>query len=129
MEGTEPSDQELQKLLVEAGVYIDGSWSSRGWSARDGVIAAVSLNTGKVLDFVYLTNSCTSCNQKERELKEGTIFRRQYLEWYLAHKENCFMNHEGSAQVSFHCYCNFVLQLQQLLVTMTIMHHVNSSSS
>ena len=112
--GAEKSDQELRELVVEAGASIDGSWSSRGWSARDGVVAAVSVDTGKVLDVVYLTNSCTSCDQKERELKEGTTSRRQYLEWYLAHEENCFMNHEGSAQVSFYFYCNFVSQLQLL---------------
>ena len=34
VEGAEKSDQELRELVVEAGVFIDGSWSSRGWSAR-----------------------------------------------------------------------------------------------
>ena len=29
------SDQELRELVVEAEVSIDGSRSSRGWSARD----------------------------------------------------------------------------------------------
>ena len=120
VEGTEPSDQELRELVVEAGVSIDGSWSSRGWSAWDGVVASASVDTGKVLDIVYLTNLCTHCDQKERELKEGTISMRLYLKWYLTHEENCFMNHKGSAHVSFHCYCNFVLQLHQLLVTMAI---------
>ena len=100
--GAEISDQELRELVVEAGASIDGSWSSRGWSARDRVVAAVSVVTRKDLDVIYQTNSCTSCDQKERELKEGTTSRRQYLEWYLAHEENCFMNHEGSALVSFH---------------------------
>ena len=109
--GAEKSDQELRELMVEAGASIDGSWCSRGWSARDGVVAAVSIDTGKVLDVVYLTNSCTSCDQKERELKKGTTSRRQYLEWYLAHEENCFMNHEGSAQVSFHFYCYFCFRV------------------
>ena len=100
--------------MVEAGASIDSSWSSRGWSPRDGVIAAISIDTGKVVDVVYLTNSCTSCVQKEREPKEGTTSKRQYLKCYLTHEENCFINHEGSAQVSFHCYCNFVFQLQLL---------------
>ena len=42
--------------MVEAGASIDGLRSSRGWSARDGVVAAVSVDTGKVLDVVYLLN-------------------------------------------------------------------------
>ena len=62
MGGAEKRDQELRDLVVKAGASIDGSWSSRSWSARDGVVAAVSVHTGKVLDVVYLTNSCTSCD-------------------------------------------------------------------
>lgn len=64
------SDQELRELVVEAEVSIDGSRSSRGWSARDGIVAAVSVDTGKVLDVVHLTNPCTSCDQKDG--REGT---------------------------------------------------------
>ena len=62
-------DQMRLELVVEAGVSIDGSWSSRGWSARDGVVAAVSVDSGKVLNVIYLTNACTSFDQKEKELR------------------------------------------------------------
>jgi len=38
------------ETMIDVGVSLDGSWSSRGWSARDGVVAAISIDTGKVLD-------------------------------------------------------------------------------
>lgn len=60
VEGTERSDQELRELVVEAGFSIDGSWSSRGWSARDGVVTAVSVDTGKVIAIVILFCNCTN---------------------------------------------------------------------
>lgn len=45
-------------------VVVDGSWNQQGWSARDGVVAVISINTGKVLDAIFLSNSCASCEQK-----------------------------------------------------------------
>lgn len=92
-------DETLEDKVVDVGVSIDDSWSSRGFGARDGVVAAISIDTRKVLDVVYLTNHCTACEQKERPRNEGTISRREYLEWYIRHNDNCFLNHEGSAQV------------------------------
>ena len=53
--------EELETKVIDAGISIDGSWSSRGWTARYGVVAVVSIDTGKVLDVVYLTNTCTMC--------------------------------------------------------------------
>ena len=67
------ADQQLKDIVVDAGVSIYGSWNSRGWSARDGMVAVVSIDTGKVLDVVFLSNSCAACEQKKREHQEGKI--------------------------------------------------------
>lgn len=58
-------DEQLKD--VDAGISIDGSWNSRGWSARDGMVAVVSIDTRKVLDVVFLSNSCAAWEQKKRE--------------------------------------------------------------
>jgi len=55
------NDEQLADLVLDAGISIDGSWNKRGWSARDGVVAVISTDTGKVLDVVFLSNSCTTC--------------------------------------------------------------------
>ena len=67
------SAERQEDKTIDVGVSIDGSWSSGGWTARDGVVAVVLIDTGKVLDVVYLSNSCTACQRKEREKNEGTI--------------------------------------------------------
>ena len=41
------ADEQLKDIVVDAGVSIDGSWNSRGWSARDGMVPVVSIDTGK----------------------------------------------------------------------------------
>ena len=93
------ADEQLKDIVVDAGVSIDGSWNSRGWSARDGMVAVVSIDTGKVLDVVFLSNSCAACEQKKREQREGKISKRDFLGWFIGHEENCYLNHEGSSQV------------------------------
>lgn len=93
-------DEQLEDKVIDVGVSLDGSWSSRGWVARDGIVAAISIDTGKVVDVVYLSNSCRACQRKEKEKNEGRIPRIKYLEWCIQHDKDCFLNHEGSAQVS-----------------------------
>ena len=93
------SEEQLTDVVLDAGVSIDGSWNQRGWSARDGVVAVISIDTGKVLDVAFLSNSCTACEQMKRKQQEGTVSRMDYLGWVISHQENCYHNHEGSSQV------------------------------
>ena len=79
------TDEQLKDIVVDAGVSIDGSWNSRGWSARDGMVAVISIDTGKLVDAIFLSNSCSACEQKKREQQEGTISRRDYLGWFVDH--------------------------------------------
>ena len=93
------NDEQLADVVLDAGISIDGSWNKRGWSARDGVVAVISIDTGKVMDVVFLSNACTTCGQQERKQKQGAISKMDYLGWLISHDENCFHNHEGSSQV------------------------------
>ena len=93
------NEELLADVVVDAGVSIEGSWNQRGWSARDGVVAVISIDTGKVLDVIFLSNSCATCEKMERKQREGAISRMDYLGWVIRHEQNCFHNHEGSSQV------------------------------
>ena len=92
---------ELHFLLLgyRFGATFDCSWNSRGWSARDGLVASVSEDTGKVLDVIYLTRECSKCKGMEEKRAKGEVSRIEFLSWYIAHEPSCLLNQEGSAQV------------------------------
>ena len=114
------TDDELREVVAEAGVSIDGSWSSRGWSARDGVVAVISIDTGKILDVVHLSNQCNGCSQKERQREDGTLSKMEFLRWYIDHEPSCYLNHDGSAQVScfflhFRSFLFYILRAVEII--------------
>ena len=92
--------EQLGEVVVDCGVTIDASWCSRGWSATDAVIAAISVDTGKVVDVVHMSSSCPECNKMEQRKKEGEVSRLEYLSWFTKHEPNCYLNNEGSSAVS-----------------------------
>ncbi|CAN7994762.1 unnamed protein product, partial [Ixodes pacificus] len=46
---------------LESAVTVDGTWMKRGYSSLHGVVAAVSADTGKVLDFEVESKFCHMC--------------------------------------------------------------------
>lgn len=96
--------EQLSDVVVNAGVTIDASWCSRGWSATDAVIAAISVNTGKVVDVVHMSSSCSECKKMEKKKKkkktDGEVSRLEYLSWFTKHEPDCYLNHDGSSAVS-----------------------------
>ena len=92
--------EQLGEVVVDCGVTIDASWCSRGWSATDAVIAAISVDTGKVVDVVHMSSSCTECKKMDQRKMEGEVSRLEYLSWFTKHEPSCYLNHEGSSAVS-----------------------------
>ncbi|GFO36643.1 forkhead box protein k1 [Plakobranchus ocellatus] len=50
-------------------VFVDGTWQRRGHASYHGVVTAISVDTGKCLDFEVLSNICKDC--KHWETKKG----------------------------------------------------------
>ena len=96
--------EQLSDVVVNAGITIDASWCSRGWSATDAVIAAISVNTGKVVDVVHMSSSCSECKKMEKKKKkkktDGEVSRLEYLSWFTKHEPDCYLNDDGSSAVS-----------------------------
>lgn len=105
-------NEDLKSKIVDVVVSVDGSWSSRGWTVRDGLSAVISIDTGKVLDITYLTNSCVLCEQKKRQRDNDGISRMEYLQWCIQHEESCLLNHDGSSQVNIICLNEYNLCLK-----------------
>lgn len=64
------SIEEIGETVVDIGVTIEASLSAQGWSASDAVVAAISVDTGKVVDIVHLCLSCTECKRMEKKRKD-----------------------------------------------------------
>ena len=79
----------------KCAVSVDGSWAHVGYSSRYGFVSTISIDTGKVLDYVTLSNECKGCKKWEREGKTNT---REFLSWFVEHDKVCTLNHEGSAK-------------------------------
>lgn len=76
----------------DIGISVDGTWQKRGFVSLNGVVAVVSMKTGKVLDAEILSRYCRLCQQKKDQLSVD-----DFTSWYSSHKETCSMNHMASA--------------------------------
>lgn len=73
----------------------DGSWSlleKREFTSLYGVTTLIGYYSGKVIDLVVKNSYCQDCTfwSKKKDTDE-------YIAWYENHKEECFINHDGSA--------------------------------
>lgn len=75
----------------ECAVSVDGSWQRRGFSSLTGVVSAMSVKTGKVLDVEVMSKSCMSCRKHSIEDKNSL----PYQAWLAEH--TCSSNYKGSS--------------------------------
>lgn len=78
--------------VVSAGTSFDCSWNSRGWQAKQGVVAAIAQDNGKIVDIVQKVSYCRECKLKESERDEKKISSINYLEWFINHESKCNLN-------------------------------------
>jgi hypothetical protein len=91
-------------LITDIAITIDGSWLTRGFASRHGVVCAMSLESGKIVDCHHLSSVCRECEKWTG--KDQTSM--EYMTWWLDHELDCTMNHEGSA-ASMECAGALVL--------------------
>ena len=79
---------------TDIGVTVDGTWQRRGYSSMNGVVVAMSVVSGKVVDIEPLSRFCKACSTMTRNLKDDV---QQLVEWEKDHKESCKVNYSGTA--------------------------------
>ena len=77
-----------RETSVEVGVRYDGTWSKRGFTANYGLGFIISVDSGQVLDFEFLSKVCPECD-KNRDAGD---------EWMAEHKADCQRNHQGPSK-------------------------------
>ena len=78
--------------IINAGVSGDGTWRKRGFTSSVGVVAVMSILTGKVIDTEVMSKECRTCSINK--FKPGTP---EFDEWWEGHQHNCHVNFEGSS--------------------------------
>ena len=94
-----PPEADLSKRKMNTGVSVDGSWGSRGWASKQGIVGICFEDTGKVLDVILKTSNCKVCKNLKHKREMGTISLVHYVESYNKQEPDCLLNHEISASV------------------------------
>ncbi|GFX64979.1 uncharacterized protein TNCV_451171 [Trichonephila clavipes] len=55
--------QNLSSDIVKCGISVDGTWQRRGYTSMNGCVAAISVDTGKVLDKEVMSSHCPTCKR------------------------------------------------------------------
>ena len=63
--------------VIDTGVSGNGTWQRRGFSSLNGVVAAISMKTDKILDIKAMSRACKACHLKGHFKKKKTLQHRQ----------------------------------------------------
>ncbi|GFY06236.1 uncharacterized protein TNCV_2680301 [Trichonephila clavipes] len=55
--------QNLSSDIVKCGILVDGTWQRRGYTSMNGCVAAISVDTVKVLDIEVMSSYCPTCKR------------------------------------------------------------------
>ena len=83
-----------KNMVIDIGVSLDGSWQRRGFSSMNGVVTAISIDTGKIIDIESMSRYCRQCFVIGRSMEDD---QEAFSAWQESHKLNCRLNYSGSA--------------------------------
>ena len=83
---------DMENGVTDTAVSVDGTWQKRGYSSFNGVVTAISMENGKVVDTEALTRYCRGCKVAENVRISDPA---RYDLWKAEHI--CLKNHSGSA--------------------------------
>lgn len=83
------SDDEVRNVDVS----VDGTYMTRGFSSKCGVVSVIGCTSGKVLDIGVKSKSCKSCDWWDKKDKNS----KECKQWKDSHLGECTLTHEGSS--------------------------------
>ena len=78
---------------IDTAISLDDSWQRGGFSSHNGVVTAIAMDTGKVIDIEPMSRFCKACSLEE-SIK--TTNPREYNDWKDMHTD-CPISYRGSA--------------------------------
>jgi len=64
--------------VSDIGVSVDSTWQRRGYSSLNGVVAAISIDNGKILDIEVMNKHCNGCALIESKKSAGSHCLRKF---------------------------------------------------
>ena len=79
---------------LDIAVSCDGTWARRGFQSLYGMVSAIHVDTGKVVDYEMKSKVCFKCRAK----KDLDPSSQQYIEWMESHAPKCSANFNKSSK-------------------------------
>ena len=79
---------------ADVGLSVDGTWQRKAFTSMNGVITAIYVDSGKVLDVSILSKSCEGCVRMKPVKKSD---HERYKLWKASHK--CSLNYTGPSPI------------------------------
>ena len=83
--------EESRSDVRDVDISVDGTYMTRGHTSNIGVVTAIGLATGKVLDTGVKSKQCKSCDY----WKQQDPTTEKYAQWQATHE--CTATHKGSS--------------------------------
>ena len=80
------------KQTEDVGVSVDGTRQRKVFSSKLGLVTAISIDNGKVLDAAILSKPCKDCTSMKKVASSDPV---RYDTWTLSHY--CNLNYTGSS--------------------------------
>ena len=78
---------------IPVAISIDGTWHKRGFSSKYGVVVAILVETGEVIDFEVISKHCFECKKHSHD----DTCSEHYKKWKESHASKCHINFQGSS--------------------------------
>ena len=62
---------------------FDGTWQKPGYASLNGVVTAIAISSGKVLDFEVKSKKCKACDKKSSLNKDSLAFLQWQPSWLI----------------------------------------------
>ena len=72
------TSKSLDTEPVNTGVSVDGAWQRRGHASLNGVVTAISLENGKILDVEPMSRNCKSHHSMDYLIESDPV---TYANW------------------------------------------------
>ena len=80
------ADKQVEGGDISVAVSLGGTWQRRGYSSKYGVVVAILVATGEVVDFEVLSMHRHERRRYHHEEKDSRVFLRIFCWWGIKEK-------------------------------------------